>query len=457
MMIEKEEVMDQTRLHLLEKENVQKALLLLAIPSIIAMVTNAVYNFVDALFVGMLHNTAMLAAVTITFPMVMLMGAIGLGLGIGAGSLVSRQLGQRDYQLVSKTVFTVMFSAVVLSIVGSILLISNLNTILPWFGATPDAMGYSVTYATWMIVGMISTILNMTMSNLLRAEGDVKFPMIAIMIGAILNIFLDPIFMFEWGLGLGLSGAAIATVLAHFITTALLFIRIFNKNSMLNFKPLTWGFDIPLAKKIFSLGFVVFISQALVSTSFLVINYVASTFSTDLVAAIGLVQRTNGIIIYVLIGYTQALLPFAGYNYGAKNGVRVHQAVKYSIIWTSIFTFVSAIIMAFFSKEILDLFTQDPRVIYFGTKMFYAIALGLPFIGYYQVITVLCQALGKVKESFLLSISRQGLFLIPLVFILPMFFQYNGLFIALPVADFLTLILSVYLGQKLLHELKYNL
>lgn len=449
--------MDKKRLHLLEKENVQKALLLLAIPSIIAMVTNAIYNFVDSLFVGMLNNTAMLAAVTITFPMVLLMGAIGLGLGIGAGSLVSRQLGRRDYHLVSKTVFTVMFSAVILSIIGSILLISNLETVLPWFGATPEAMGYSVAYARWIIVGMASTILNMTMSNLLRAEGDVKFPMFAIMTGAIINIFLDPIMMFDWGLGLGLEGAALATIISHFITTTLLFIRMLNKDSMLNFKPLLWGFDFPLAKQIFALGFVVFIRQTLVSTSFLVINYMASSFGTDVVAAIGLVQRTNGLVIFVLIGYSQALLPFVGFNYGAKNGDRIHQAIKSSIVWASVFTLLAAITLVVFSKDILMLFTDDSQVIYYGKKFFLAVAIGLPFVGYYQIITILFQALGKIKESFVLSISRQGFFLIPLVFILPIYWGYNGLFAAIPVADFLTFFLSIYFGRKLLYEIKHSM
>lgn len=453
--VEIEAVMDKKRLHLLETENVQKALLLLAIPSIIAMVTNAVYNFVDVLFVGMLDNTAMLAAVSITFPMVLLMGAIGLGLGIGAGSLVSRQLGRQDYHLVSKTVFTVMFSAIVFSIVGSFLLITNLETILPWFGATPAALEYAVVYARWMIIGMVSTILNMTMSNLLRAEGDVQFPMFAIMSGAIFNIFLDPILMFDWGLGLGLEGAAIATIFSHFITTVLLFVRLFNKNSMLNFKPFVWAYNLPLARQIFSLGIVVFIRQALVSTSFLVLNYVASQFGTDVVASIGLVNRTNGLVIFVLIGYSQALLPFAGYNYGAKNPDRIRQAIKISITWATSFTIVAAIIMALFASQLVQLFSDDAQVIYYGTRMFYAVALGLPFVGYYQIITILYQALGKVRESFLLSISRQGIFLIPLVFILPMFFEYNGLFAALPLADFFTLFLTIFLGRKLLKELKY--
>ena len=446
--------MDNHRKYLLESENVQKALLLLAIPSIIAMVTNGIYNFVDALFVGMLNNTAMLAAVTVTFPMVMIMGAIGQGLGIGAGSLVSRQLGRKDYHLVGKTVYTVMFSSVILSIAGSIVLIANLETILPWFGATPEALEYTMSYATWMIIGMISTILNMTMANLLRAEGDVRFPMVAIMAGAIFNIFLDPVMMFEWGFNLGLEGAAIATIISHMITTVLLFNRMFSKNSVLNFKPLTWNFNLKLSYEIFALGIVVFFRQALVSLSLLIINFVASGYGTDIVAAIGLVQRTNGLVIFVLIGYAQGLLPFAGYNYGAKNHQRLSQAIKYSTIWASAFTLVSAIIMAAFARPILMLFTLDETVIYFGIRMFYAIALGLPFVGYYQVVTILFQAFGKVKESFILSIARQGILLIPLVIIFPMFWQYNGIFAAIPTADFLTLFLTLAYANKLKKELQ---
>lgn len=446
--------MDKKRRFLLESENVQKALLLLAVPSIIAMVTNAIYNFVDALFVGMLDNTAMLAAVTVTFPMVMIMGAIGQGLGIGAGSLIARQLGSKKEHLVSKTVYTVMFSAIVFSIIGSVLLIGNLDAILPWFGATPEALPFTIAYARWMIIGMIFTILNMTMSNLLRAEGDVRFPMIAIMSGAILNIFLDPIFMFEWGLNLGLEGAAIATIVSHILTTIMLFVRMFNKNSVLHFKALEWGFDTTMAKEIFSIGLVVFFRQALVSVALLLINFVASGYGTDIVASIGLVQRTNGLIIFVLIGYSQGLLPFAGYNYGAKNYDRLKKAIRYSTIFSTIMTLIASFIMIVFSKELLLLFTNDEMVIYYGSKMFFAIALGLPFVGYYFVVTILFQAFGKVKESFILSISRQGFFQMPLVLLLPIFFDYNGLFAALPLADVMTFFLTVYMARKLKQQLK---
>lgn len=446
--------MNQKRQYLLESENVQKALLFLAIPSIVAMVTNAIYNFVDALFVGMLNNTAMIAAVTVTFPMVMIMGAIGQGLGIGAGSLIARQLGKRETKLISKTVFTVMFSAVVFSLIGSILLIANLETILPYFGATPEALDFTITYARWMIIGMISTILNMTMSNLLRAEGDVTFPMIAIMSGAIFNIVIDPILMFEWGFNLGLEGAAIATIIAHMLTTTMLFVRMFNKQSVLNFKPLVWAFNTQMAKEIFAMGIVVFFRQALVSISLLLLNFVASRYGTDVVASIGIVQRTNGLVIFVLIGYAQGLLPFAGYNYGAKNYGRLKKAITYSSLWASVFTVVSAIIMVVFSKELLLLFTSDQQVLYYGQKMFLAIALGLPFVGYYQVVTILFQAFGKVRESFILSISRQGFFLIPLIFVLPIMFGYNGLFAAIPIADFLTLFLTLAMAKRLKAELQ---
>ncbi len=445
--------MDENRKYLLGEENVQKALLLLAIPSIIGMVTNGVYNFVDALFVGMLDNTAMLAAVTVTFPMVMIMGAIGQGLGVGAGALISRQLGSKRFDQVPKSVFTVMFSAIVLSIVGSYLLIANLEELLPYFGATADALEYSVVYAKWMIIGMISTILNMTMSTMLRAEGDVKFPMFAIMTGALLNIVLDPIFMFEWGLNLQLDGAAIATVLAHFVTTFLLFYRLFDKNSALRFNPFKWNFDIKIAFEIFAMGIVVFFRQALVSLSFLFINFVAARYGTDIVASIGLVQRTNGLVIYVLIGYSQGLLPFVGYNYGAHNYDRIKKAIRYSTIWASIFTILSATIMFFFAQELVMLFTMDETVIYYGKKMFYAIAIGLPFVGYYQVVTILFQAVGKVKESFILSISRQGFFLLPLIYFLPKLWDYNGLFAATPIADFLALFLAILLTNRLNKEI----
>lgn len=447
--------MNQQRMYLLSQEKVSKALLLLAGPAILSMLTNAIYNFVDALFVGMLNNTAMLAAVTITFPMVMIMAAIGQGLGIGAGSLISRQLGEKKYDLVNKSVFSVMLSGILLSLLGSALLIINLDKILPLFGTTPDSLEFTMRYATWMIIGMISTILNMVMANLIRAEGDVKFPMFAIMAGAIFNIILDPILMFDWGLGLGLEGAAIATIVAHFLSTALLLIRMFRKDSMVYWKPFKWDFNWKISKDIYILGITVFFRQALLSVSLLFTNNAAAVFGTNLVAAIGISQRNIGIVFYILIGYAQALLPFVGYNYGAKNTERVRLAIDYSIKWSTAFMLFATMTIVLFGQQLMQMFTSDLEVIYFGVRVFLAISVALPFLGYYQIHMVVFQALGKARESFILAIARQGIFFIPMILILPRLFAYNGVVFAQPVADVFTVALTLYYSRRLKQQLSY--
>jgi len=442
------------RRFLLAEEKVPKALILLAIPSIIAMLTNAIYNFVDALFVGMLKNTAMIAAVTVSLPMVMIMSAIGQGIGIGAGSLISRQLGRKEDEQVKKTVYTAMIMVFAFSILGMVVLIPNLDQILPWFGATEDAMLYATRYAMWMIIGMASTILNMTINNMLRAEGDVKFPMIAIMIGAVLNIFLDPIFMFDWGFGLQLEGAAIATIVSQLISSVILLNRLLRTKTSIQWKPLEYNFSLPFAKEIFALGIALFFRQALVSFSMLFINNAAASIGTELVASIGLAMRTIMIVNFVLIGYAQGFQPFAGYNYGARRFDRVHDALSISIRWSTVFLVFSSLFMVLFSAQIMALFNAEPDVVYYGRRMFYAVSISLPFMGYYQMYMVLMQSLGKAKEAFFLSVARQGIFFIPMILILPRVFSYNGILAAQPAADLLTVALTFFFSVRLKKDIQ---
>jgi putative MATE family efflux protein len=443
------------RKFLLSEEKVSKALVLLAVPSIIAMLTTALYNFVDTLFVSMLKSTAMIAAVTVSFPMVMIMSAIGQGIGIGAGSLISRQLGKKDYGSVERSVFTGMLMAIVFSALGMALLIGNLPTILPWFGATPDALDYSVRYAMWMIIGMSGIVLNMTMNNILRAEGDVKFPMFAIMLGALLNIILDPIFMFDWGLNLGLDGAAIATIVSQYISTAVLVLRLTGKDTVVRWKITRWLFDIKIAYEIFALGIALFFRQALVSFSMMFINSAAANYGTNLVAAIGLAMRTMMIINYVLIGYAQGFQPFAGYNYGAKNFGRLKESLSLSIRWSTMFLTAMTLMLVLFARPIMSIFTDSEEVIYYGSRMFYAICLALPFMGFYQIHMVLFQSLGKAKEAFILSVARQGIFFLPMILILPRFFEYNGILAAQPAADLLTVLLTAVFSIRLKKEFEF--
>jgi len=335
------------------------------------------------------------------------------------------------------------------------LLIGNLVTILPWFGATPDALDFSVRYAMWMIVGMSGIILNMTMNNILRSEGDVRFPMFAIMLGAILNIALDPIFMFDWGLNLGLEGAAIATIVSQYVSTIVLIIRITGKDSVIRWKVNRWLFDFKIAYEIFALGIALFFRQALVSFSLMFINSAAARYGTNLVAAIGLVMRTMMIINYVLIGYAQGFQPFAGYNYGAKNFVRLKESIDLSIRWSTIFLASMSALLVLSARPLMMVFTDNLEVIYYGMRMIYAICLALPFMGFYQIHMVLFQSLGKAKEAFILSVARQGIFFLPMIWILPMFFTYNGILAAQPAADLLTVLLTAGFSLRLKKEFEF--
>lgn len=295
----------------------------------------------------------------------------------------------------------------------------------------------------------------MTMNNILRAEGDVKFPMFAIMLGALLNIILDPIFMFEWGLNLGLDGAAIATIVSQYISTIVLTLRLTSMDTVVHWKITRWLFDMKIACEILALGVALFFRQALVIFSMMFINSAAANYGTNLVAAIGLAMRPMMIVNYVLIGYAQGFQPFAGFNYGAKNFTRLKESLNLSIRWSSMFLTFMTVVLVLFARPIMEIFTQSEEVIYYGSRMFYAICLALPFMGFYQIHMVLFQSLGKAKEAFILSVARQGIFFVPMILILPRFFAYNGILAAQPAADLLTVLLTAWFSIRLKKEFEF--
>lgn len=432
--------------NLLGNEKISKLLIKLATPAIIGMLINAIYNIVDTIFVGKLGTKA-IGAASITYPLFMLIAAIGLMYGVGAGSYISRLLGVNDHNKVNIIGSTTLFLGIISGIILSIITYLNLDFILNLLGSTDSIMDYAKDYSEILLIGATFTIINMCFNNILRAEGNAKISMIALAIGALLNIILDPIFIFS--LNMGIKGAAIATVISQFTSTIILFYIFISGKTLtqISFKYIKFNYvDI---MEIYKIGIPTFFTQTLMSLSMGLLNGAAKPYGDTAIAAIGITNRVFSIGFMILFGFAQGFQPVAGYNYSSKNYSRLKLALKTSLQWSTIFCIVVAILQIIFAENIIGLFSNDEKVIKIGSIALKAISLMFPFFGYQVIYTTLFQSLGKALESTILSLSRQGIFFIPMIFILPHYFNLAGVIITQPVADLFTLLLTFYFSKKI--------
>lgn len=440
---------------MMEKESISKVLLKLSVPAIIAMLINAIYNIVDTMFVGMLNNTSAIAAVSIVYPLFMFIGAIGVMFGAGGASYLSRLLGEKKKKEADKTLTSTIIIGCIFSLIFTVISIIFLDEFLLMYGATETTMPYAREYGYTIVLGAIFTIGTGIMSNTIRAEGNSKYSMIATCIGGVINIILDPIFMFKFGMGI--KGAAVATVISQLVSFIFLLRYYYSKKSYIKlgikfFKP-TFNMFFEILK----IGIPIFVTQVLASFALGFMNLGAKPYGDAAVAAMGIVFRVMSIGFYIVFGIGQGFQPVAGYNYGAKNFTRLKEAVKLSIKWSIISGIVISILFIVFAEGCMLIFTRDREVINIGIKAFRAASLLFPLFGYVNTYAVLYQALGKALGAFILSISRQGIFYIPLIFILPKFIGLEGVIFCQTAADGLafieTFIMAIWLNKNLKKEM----
>lgn len=402
---------------------IRKVLLNLSIPAIVAMLISAIYNLTDTAFIGMLHDTAAIGAVSVAFPIFLVVAALGQGLGVGSASYISRCLGAKKKETADKTASTALTLAIVIGILCAILGVIFIENILRFIGASPTIMPYAIEYSIPLIICAIFQIVNMTLNNIIRAEGNSRYSMFAIIIGAVLNVVLDPIFIFP--LGMGVEGAAIATVIGQAFSTLYLVLYFIRKKSLLKIDFRLFSFSKEIYVQIFKIGIPAFFMQFLASLSISLLNNAAVAYGDAAVAATGITIRLNTLLLYVLIGYGQGFQPFVGYNYGAKKYDRVKAAIKISIVWTTVFSIISTVAFNIWAEPLVRAFSQDQEVIKVGVDFIIAVGILRPLLGLQIVYLTLFQALGKSRQAGILAIGRQGLFLIAAILTLPIIFSNN--------------------------------
>lgn len=439
------------KMQLLGNAPISTALLAMGIPTMIGMLVNALYNLVDAYFVGGLGESQM-GAISVVYPLGQVVVGLGLLFGNGAASYISRLLGQNDKEKANKVVSTAIYSSIFAGAVMIILSVIFLKPILRLLGATESILPYAVTYGSIYIISCIFNVFNVTMNNIVTSEGGAKTTMCALLTGAVLNIALDPIFIY--GLDLGVAGAAIATAIAQLISTLVYQFYIFRKKSVFDFKVKDCCFSKEIMSEIFKIGIPTLVFQILTSLSISLTNNAAADYGDAAIAGMGVVIRLVSMGSLTIFGFLKGFQPIAGYSYGAKKFDRLHEAIKTSIIWSTVFCVVYGLILAFFSTTIVSQFANgNMEMIKIGARALRVNGVSLMLFGFSAVYSSLFLALGKGREGFLLGACRQGICLVPVILILPVIWGLNGILYAQPVADVLSAIITVVMAVRLHREL----
>jgi putative MATE family efflux protein len=441
-----------SRIEIMRDGPIPKTLLKLGVPTMVGMLISALYNVVDAYFVSGL-GTSEVGAVSIVFPISQIIIGIAMTFGSGAASYISRLLGMGDDEKANKTASTALFTSLAVGIAAIMISLIFLNPLLRGLGATDTILPHARAYAVIFIAGSLLNIFNVTMNNLVTAEGATKLTMGAMLIGGVINCVLDPIFIYP--LKFGVAGAAIATVISQAATSVLYLWFIFRKKGVLRISPKFFKPNKTIFAEIFKVGIPTLVFQILSSTAMGLTNTASSNYGDSAVAAMGVVTRILALGSYVVFGYMKGFQPFAGYNYGAKQYDRLKKSISVSLIWSTCFCITIGFLLFFLAPKILSAFSQnDVAMIEIGNKALRVNSIMFAFFGFQMVYASVFLALGKGREGSILSISRQGIFFIPIILLLPFLLKLNGVIYAQPIADILTLLLTSFFVMKINKELK---
>ena len=439
------------KMELLGNAPIPKALMALGIPIMIGMLINALYNLVDAYFVGGLGESQM-GAISIVFPLGQVVVGLGLMFGNGAASYLSRLLGRGDKDTANKVASTALYSSVLVGAIIIILATIFLKPILTLLGATDTIMPYALTYARIYVVSCIFNVFNVTMSNIVTSEGAAKTTMCALLLGAILNIGLDPIFIYV--LEMGVAGAAIATAISQLVSTLVYLNYVLRKKSAFTFSVREFAPTKQMMAEILKIGVPTLTFQLLTSLSIALINRAANGYGDAVIAGMGAVTRVTSMGTLVVFGFLKGFQPIAGFSYGAKKFDRLQEAIKTSILWSTIFCVIVGLLMAVFSTQIISQFTDgNAEMISVGQKSLIANGFSFMLFGFYTVYSSLFLALGKGTAGFILGACRQGICFVPVILILPVLWGLNGILYAQPIADVISAVITIFMALHLHKEL----
>ena len=441
----------------LGEKNVRQLLMQYAVPAIIAMTASSLYNMVDSIFIGHIPGVGQYAisGLAVTFPLMNLSTALGTLVGVGASTMLSVLLGQRNYKAAGKVLTNEVLLNIIIGTLFSVFTIAFLDPILTFFGASANTLPYAREYMFIILLGNVFTHLYFGLNNVLRASGHPKMAMGLTIFTVLSNAVLDPVFIY-W-LGLGIKGAAIATVLCQ--TLALIYLMRFfldQKNFLhLPSRLRDFRLDMRVAMDSLTIGMGPFLMNSASCIVTMLINQQLLKYGGDLaIGAYGIVNRFTFLFIMVNMGFNQGMQPIAGYNFGARKFGRVREVYRMTVFCATVVSVAGFIFSEAIPGPAASLFTSDPELKALAVKGLRMMNIALPVIGFQMVSVNLFQCLGMVHKSILLSLSRQLLFLVPLIYFLPSFVGHIGVWLSFPIADSMSVILTATLLFSLLRKLK---
>ncbi len=426
----------------LDDKNIGRLLVKLSVPATIGMLVMSLYNVVDTIFIGQGVGTYGIGGVVLSFPIQMIVGALGQMIGIGGASLFSRSLGEKNMDKARRTLGTVVAS--VLSVGATVTIIGylKLDDLLRLFGATDTLLPYAREYLSIVLAGVLFHSLAMALNNMARAEGKAKVAMTTMILSAVINMILDAVFIF--GFNMGIKGAALATLIAYISAAFFLVIFFQSGKSVLHLRLKEISFDLTILREVLAVGVASFIRQTAMSLLVIIFNRKLGILGGDIaIAVFGVVMRLLMFIFTPIMGIAQGLQPVAGFNYGAKRFDMMKKSVVLATMASTIIAISGTLLIILFPEVCLRLFSHDTELINQGRIALRYIILAFPLVGFQVMGATLFQATGKALQNLILTLARQLLLLIPLVLILPHFFQLKGLWLAFPIADTLGFFLAV--------------
>ena len=423
-----------------------RAIVKLAVPATLALLAKAVYNIVDTAYIGMLHSDIALTAVGVTLPLLLIMVSIENIFAAGAAVLAGRQLGAKDENGASRTVTSVIGLSILIGVVLCVGGIAIMEPLLRAFGASDASLPLAKDYAFWMFIAALANLPAQSMNCAARAESSVKISSIAVITGALLNVALDPVFMFDWGLGLDVQGASLATTVSQFVTFGILAWFYLSGRSVIRvglrfFRPTG-----DMIRTVTLIGIPTAVIQICLSVASSLTNIAAAPLpqADEIIAAYGVVQRLILIGCYVVMGFMQGYQPVASYAFGARDEERFHQSVRFALKGALLLTVLVEAVYIAFAAPLIGLFNRNPVIIGYGRSLLISQVVLYPAFGLCYMMTITYQTIGASGYGLFLSMIRQGLFYVPFILTLPRVMGVRGICASQPAADVLTLLVCLF-------------
>lgn len=433
-------------------EDISKLLTKYAVPAVIAMTASSLYNVIDRIFIGHIPDvgTLSLSGLAVTFPVMNLSAAFGAMVGVGASTLISIKLGQKDYANAERTLGNLVSLNVILGILVGVLGLIFIDPLLLFFGASENTIEYAREYMEIILYGNMITHMYLGFNAALRSTGHPQVAMYATITTVVVNALLDPLFIFEFGMGI--RGAAYATILAQFVALVYVIKVLSDKNDVLHLHRGIYGLRTKIVRNILCIGLSPFCMQLCACLVVILINRGLTNHGGDLaIAAYGIVNSTTFFSIMVVLGVCQGMQPIAGFNYGAKQFRRVDEVLRLAIKHATIIMTVDFIVCVGLPYYVVILFTDDPQLIDLTVVGMRIVCALSPIVGFQVVAGNFFQSIGMPKRSIFLSVSRQLVFLVPFLLIFPEIWGTNGVWLSIVAADGVTAITAAVMLWQYYH------